>query len=156
MRIIETQYRHTQFSRCYCNNKTTMLLYGVINYRHSFLGFHNQVVVFHRQRDNAPVEVRFVRVSKTIVGRTIVQQRWQRRGSTVRRSVAAHRRRRSIIWHQNGILRFAGLQLSAKHKKHNDVTSVNYHYYHIIVSNVCGIRPRRRTRADILSFRVFV
>jgi len=50
------------------------------------------MVVFHRQRDNAPVQVRFVRVSKTIVGRTIVQQRWQRRGSAVRRGVATHRR----------------------------------------------------------------
>jgi len=74
------------------------------------------MVVFHRQRDNAPVQVRFVRVSKTVVGRTIVQQRWQRRGSTIRRGVATHRRRRRIIWHQNGILRFAGLQLCAKHK----------------------------------------
>jgi len=74
------------------------------------------MVVFHRQRDNAPVQVRFVRVSKTIVWRTIVQQRWQRRGSTVGCGVATNRRRSRIVRHQNGILRFAGLQLGAKYK----------------------------------------
>lgn len=113
-------------------------MYGIINYRHSFLGLHDQMVVFHRQRDNAPVQVRFVRVSKTIVGWTIVQQRWQRRGRAVRRSVATHRRRRRIVRHQDGILRFAGLQLgpNTHETQWYNIMNYYYYYYHIIIFNV--------------------
>lgn len=88
----------------------------VINYRHSFLGFHDQMVVFHRQRDDAAVQVRFVRVSETIVRRTIVQQRRQQR-SVRRRVTTDWGGGVGVVGHQHGVLRFAGLEL----KKKNDI-----------------------------------
>lgn len=68
------------------------------------------MVVFHRQRDNAAVQVRLVRVTETVVGRTVVQQRRQRRGV-----VTARRHGRPVVRHQHGILRLARLQLRQTH-----------------------------------------
>lgn len=73
------------------------------------------MVVFHRQRDYASVQVRFVRVAETIVGRAIVQQRRQR--GRVRR-VTTHR----VVRHQHRVLRFAGLQLGDEKRTHTHTT----------------------------------
>lgn len=79
----------------------------VVVYRHSFFGLHDQVVVLHRQRDYAAVQVGLVRVAEPVVGRTAVRQRRHRR--RVRRVAARRRRRRRrVVRHQHGILRFAG------------------------------------------------
>lgn len=81
-----------------------MVFCFVFNYRHSLLGLDDEMIVFHSQRDYAAVEIAFVRVAETVVGRAIVHR--------LRGNVTAR-----VFWHQHRVLRFARFQLSSREKK---------------------------------------